>query len=112
MSGVYIKDMKMPARCKECRFAGLGGLRGELNVCWFTGRSQSTLSQERMRKCPLIAVPEHGDLIDRDKILLCARPIENFDVSNTLGGVYGVIKGAKTVIEADKEEEDNAENEI
>lgn len=66
MADVLIRGMKMPQRCKACRFCGFGGERSELNVCMFTGESQPKLSQERMSKCPLVPVPPHGRLIDAE----------------------------------------------
>lgn len=67
---ILINGMKMPQRCKACRFCGFGGRRSELNVCMFTGESQPKLSQKRMSKCPLVPLPAgHGRLIDADALL-------------------------------------------
>lgn len=71
MADVLIRGMaKMPGNCRECMFAGFGGMRNELNVCMFSGESQSLISHERMSKCPLVPLPEgHGRLIDADALL-------------------------------------------
>ena len=62
---VYIKGMKMPTSCNSCRFCGRGGLRNERVVCMFTGANAYMNEVQYLDGCPLISVPEHGDLIDR-----------------------------------------------
>lgn len=70
MADILIRGMaKMPGNCRECMFAGFGGMRHELNVCMFSGESQSLISHERMSKCPLVPLPEgHGRLGDLDAL--------------------------------------------
>lgn len=63
---ILINGIEMPISCRACRFAGFGGIRSEFNVCMFTGESQPKLISERMSRCPLVPVPKHGALIDRD----------------------------------------------
>lgn len=67
MADILIRGMeKMPGNCRECMFAGFGGMRNELNVCMFSGESQLLLSNERMSKCPIVPLPEgYGDLMDK-----------------------------------------------
>ena len=52
-------NMEMPTSCAECRFCG--------EYCYAKGDedAQSNLS------CPLVPVPPHGDLIERDNALAC-----------------------------------------
>lgn len=71
MADILIRGMaKMPGNCRECMFAGFGGMRNELNVCMFSGESQSLISHERMSKCPLVPLPEgHGRLIDETELI-------------------------------------------
>lgn len=65
MSGVYIKGMEMPTTCLSCAFhdcaAGIG------DYCTLTKKKQFRF-KNRPSYCPLISVPEHGRLIDADKI--------------------------------------------
>ena len=70
MADILIRGIaKMPGNCRECMFAGFGGMRNELNVCMFSGESQSLISHERMSKCPLLHLPEgHGRLGDLDEL--------------------------------------------
>lgn len=63
MSGVYIKGMEMPTRCGECLLAKLSPT-GESLICDYMLSIVSW--DERPFYCPLVPVPPHGALIDRD----------------------------------------------
>ena len=54
--GVYIKGMEMPRNCQECQFWLF-----EIEKCRFADVKPD---------CPLVAVPDHGDLIDRDAVVM------------------------------------------
>lgn len=60
---ILIKGMEMPKNCGECC---LKVYDGEDYVCPFSW--QICLSLGRQNICPLIELPPHGDLIDRDKL--------------------------------------------
>lgn len=60
MRGIYIKGMKMPYRCCECK---LKYWDGEEDVCPFVGVIASI---GRHDDCPLVPVPDHGRLVDAD----------------------------------------------
>lgn len=51
--GIYIKGLKMPITCDDCIVP--------LSKCDFL--------MKRADACPLVAVPDHGDLIDRDAFI-------------------------------------------
>lgn len=56
--GVYIKGMETPKSCGEC-----------LNIGWnyvFECNLDDVENGERRIDCPLVPVPPHGDLIDKD----------------------------------------------
>lgn len=64
---ILIKGMEMPTSCEKCpcktadAFGGLG--------CQATGYIPlRKVNQNRPDWCPLIPVPPHGDLIDRDAL--------------------------------------------
>ena len=60
--GVYIKGMEMPENCFHCRFSRWdveGGFCDLLN-------EDADMRFKRHDDCPLIELPDHGDLIDRD----------------------------------------------
>lgn len=105
MRGIYIKGMKMPYRCCECK---LKYWDGEEDVCPFVGVIASI---GRHDDCPLVPVPDHGRLIDADAL-------ENVISQNIYdywnggeGGYYlaedaiGDVRIAPTIIPASKEDE-------
>ena len=59
--GIYIKGMKIPEHCGVCRFAVDGW-------CYAYGKPNidALANDGRTNFCPLVPVPPHGDLIDRD----------------------------------------------
>ena len=61
--GVYIPNMKMPEHCGVCRFAVDGW-------CYAYGKPNidALANDGRTNFCPLVPVPPHGDLIDRDAL--------------------------------------------
>lgn len=63
MSGIYIPGMVMPDSCTHFRFAVDGW-------CYAYGKPNvDALTNDGVTNwCPLVPVPEHGDLIDRDKL--------------------------------------------
>ena len=58
--GVYIKGMEMPTSCRACLYS-----RTDIrNVDW------CVLTEKDLPcECPLVPVPPHGDLIDRDALI-------------------------------------------
>lgn len=94
MSGIFIPGMEMPTRCYNCKIdCGLvSHIDRNIHPFW------------RSEDCPLVPVPEHGDLIDYD---FC---MENYELLHDDDGnpVYAVkmrdINRAPTIIPADKEE--------
>lgn len=59
---VLIKGMEMPKSCPECPLAD------EIVHCPLTGKTYNWGMIERASDCPLVPVPPHGDLIDREKL--------------------------------------------
>ena len=59
MSGVYIKGMEMPKNCCICHFSSH-------DMCLLCKRDAEDWFENRPEYCPLVEVPDHGDLIDRD----------------------------------------------
>ena len=65
--GVYSKGMEMPTSCDKCPFCD-----GEA-WCLIPGdwRLRYNIAHgERLSTCPLVHVPEHGDLVDRDEMFV------------------------------------------
>lgn len=78
---IYIKGMEIPKSCYgNCPFFTQilpGEDHGLVNYCclenWKQSRTPMPFSVEEAKRgrqnfCPLVPVPEHGDLIERDKL--------------------------------------------
>ena len=74
--GVYIKGMKMPASCYDCN-CFIRDSDGSDYCCLLMIDIEN--NNKRDDDCPLIPVPPHGDLIDRDA--LCEGRVSNDNVS-------------------------------
>lgn len=63
---VLIKGMTMPKCCDDCQ------LLYDCFSCIVTGYSLAMINwdseHKRLTDCPLIELPDHGDLIDRDAL--------------------------------------------
>ena len=69
--GVYIRGMEMPQNCAECFFHKVFPTTGVgINqlYCALCGINIVKLS-DAQPDCPLVPVPPHGDLIDRDPFI-------------------------------------------
>ncbi len=71
---ILIKGMEMPTRCFNC---GMCEVDDTQILCRISHGSyvdyreldEQTAIQDRPSWCPLIEVPKHGDLIDRDALI-------------------------------------------
>lgn len=103
--GIYIKNMKIPSKCIECRLMRRCGKDDLDYVCMPAKVYVEDLTnayKPRPEYCPLIRVPPHSDLIDRDKLR------EKEFIHD--GDAYAVvmsrdIRNAATIIPADKDDE-------
>jgi len=79
---ILIKGMEMPKNCEECPLSLY-----QHSPCWKNGGVMDW--ENRPNWCPLISIPPHGRLIDRDALTL-----------------FGQIatRDAPTIIEAEVEE--------
>ena len=61
---VLIRGMKMPTSCHQC-VAGYGGF------CFVCPAEEDGTCPDhgRPKWCPLVPIPPHGDLIDRDALM-------------------------------------------
>ena len=104
MSGVYIKGMEMPKDCYDCP---LIVEEERFSVCIPLAR---VLDDESIRQkdCPLIPVPDHGRLIDKDALEQDISDSVVFSGRENNPEIYGAnkiinrIHLAPTIIPADK----------
>ena len=71
--GVYIKGMEMPTSCDKCRFFAWSRRVGQhcavaSDITFHATIDGMDVAYERNGNCPLVPVPPHGDLIDRDAL--------------------------------------------
>ena len=65
---VYIKGMEMPKNCWECMFEKVASsyADGLYGVCSITDKH---IDDGQEDWCPLVPVPDHGDLIDANTMI-------------------------------------------
>jgi len=101
MSDVLVKGMKLPRSCFNyqegyCRFYLL--TYHGLYHCSLTG--SKCLKSRRPKDCPLVEVPSHGDLIDRQKALEMLPHITERGFDEDV--VSSILLSAPTVLEANE----------
>ena len=104
MSGVYIKDMKIPKTCDECW--ALDDY-GDYPRCRITEEQRGynfPIREKRMDKCPLVPVPPHGRLIDAD---VTREEIDRIRPGRCYEDAWAltVMDNAPTIIPAESKEE-------
>ena len=105
---ILIKGMEMPKNCFECYWrckVDPENLRCRISGEYFEETFAGTI-QNRHKSCPLIEIPPHGDLIDRNALL--ADTTDMLHSMMVFGGarVYtsDAIKKAPTIIPAEEGE--------
>lgn len=111
---ILIKGMEMPTSCYECPF-----LDYEEGFCFASGVKHESgwyesklcpggIEDGRHDDCPLIEIPPHGDLIDRDIVYNFAEALDDNKLLAVSGMAFAFlkakIKDMPTVIEAEGRE--------
>lgn len=124
MAGIYIPGIEMPTNCYECK-CGYWENEYCFPVCILTDEEAAIEDYviKRMKHCPLVPVPDHGDLIEREPLRAsikesveeCHKWADEVSegemyarVSQALGTFVECslrVKAAPTIIPADKEGE-------
>jgi hypothetical protein len=110
--GVYIKGMEMPTSCMLCPFCVEEADPANGEMCMVTGTLMPPCTRERLENCPLIPVPPHGDLIDRDALIndmanmipWAIESPEEIAMVDGLSAGYEAVKDAPTIIPAEEGE--------
>jgi len=66
--GIYIKDMEMPKSCTICKLMKNDGNSFYCPLQSKEDNLKANLLIELYVNCPLIPVPSHCDLVDRDEM--------------------------------------------
>ena len=114
---VYIKGMEMPKGCASCKISRRNGKK---MICPFIWKCEWDIhdpmaADHRLDGCPLVPVPPHGDLIDRNTL---SKRIKEETINQAefyadrrhpvvlaYGDCYSKVQNAPTIIPADKEGE-------
>lgn len=93
---ILIKGMKMPRSCHEC----VAGYGMSCFVCPPEEDGECP-DQGRASWCPLVEIPPHGDLIDRDETMN-----EIFEARQCYDAAdfAGVVNAMPSIIESEEEE--------
>ena len=100
---ILIKNMEMPKNCRSCPL--IYETSREF-TCWQIMKKWPIKEAEhRQEGCPLVALPEHGDLIDEDEFrLVIYREIRNHKedepITMILKGILWEIDNAPVIVEA------------
>lgn len=99
---VLIK-MVMPQNCRECRFIETVHRLDEREryIC-IAHLNEITNLKERLDTCPLVELPDHGDLIDRDVV---ADALDLMAVYGRLRDAFDMVMSCEAVIPAERSEE-------
>ena len=95
MSDILIRGMKMSENCEDCQLATVGsfGTFCPLKKC-------SIKKGYSFKYCPLVALPEHGRLIDADDLEKHMTGLLRHDYVFDEVGCFGLVRNAPTVLEA------------
>ena len=118
MSGIYISGMEMPKGCFYCPMR----LKVDPDTikCLATGERfdetfAGTIETRNRGKCPLVPVPPHGDLVDKQRMAetneqhyMVCKGEPDADYARKV--VLRMLDQAPTVIPADGEEVDPSKN--
>ena len=102
---VYIKGMEMPKNCSDCPMCydmmectvgtpRIGFYKNEMK------KDPFDFCNERHPRCPLVPVPEHGDLIDADAL------VHSYYHAPSFPNLCKAISNAPTIIPADQKKEE------
>ena len=91
-------EIEMPTSCFDCPISHSAYYRTRTIACGITGKTVSApeCEEKRMESCPFVPVPEHGRLIDADKLF--ARVTDYYGTSYTID----MICEAPTIIPAEE----------
>lgn len=96
---ILVKDMKMPTSCYDCN-CFIRDSDGSDYCCLLMQDIED--NDKRDDDCPLVPVPEHGDLIDRDEQIERAWRLK----LSTRELIEEMLKSAPTIIPADDPKEE------
>lgn len=116
---VLIKGGKMPEYCGECDGCRFDNLNVEYR-CFATGEflGELDINKERGKRCPLVEIPPHGDLIDKNALMESIKETYctpcphdgdyNYCKACSIDDALDAIDDTPTVIESEEQEHGNS----
>ena len=105
---ILIKGMRMPENCIKCpmQFGGMCYVMpAEVDEIRVAPTVEEALKQGKPDWCPLVEIPEHGRLIDLDKLLRDATRYVSYPPHYEQMLARSEVEHAPTVIEAEGSED-------
>ena len=90
---ILIKNMEMPKSCSSCDFTHICKAIKKLERKNASQKKMYEASVGRLADCPLVALPEHGRLIDADEL-------EASDAILIGEEAWNMVHNAPTIVEA------------
>lgn len=98
---ILIKDWYKPKNCSKCPLGT--DIGADSYICQITHKKMFLYPISVIQTCPLIPVPEHGDLIDRDGFFEAEKGksiiVKNGEDWQTIRDIFDSIRNAPTVLE-------------
>ena len=110
MADILIRGMEKPGSCRECDFCELQDINFE--ILYFCNRNDRFLDDEEVcnipNDCPIIELPEHGDLIDIRNAVNAMFALGNYHLNDYEkgwnDGIKAVIENAPVIVPSNKED--------
>lgn len=95
---ILIKGMEMPKSCNGCKLATHYFTNTHKVRCFINAEMREAEDIEsRPKWCPLVALPEHGDLADKIDMIHLIEKIADADLAQD---IIGEILASPTIVEA------------
>ena len=92
---ILIKNMEMPSDCCDCPFK-----YGCTCLLMRQIQTKGYSNYKRPSDCPLVALPSHGDLIDRDKLYNDTEGIGDYCYDPSFRELCDALYDAPVIVEA------------
>lgn len=99
MAGVYVRGVKKPYGCTFCPWC-----RTTCSFCKAANKNISVLEMKGPDWCPLVEVPDHGDLIDAHSLKIRLGQRFCLDNRRVMEIVRETVDTAKVVIPEERSE--------
>ena len=99
MSDILIRNMEMPTNCGECRLS----YYDDDGCDMFCAPLNNLVKQNgKLEDCPLVEVPPHGELIDRDALLneMDSRVMDEDRINGVYDFAFRCVSDAPPILEA------------